>query len=42
MRFDAGTSLWFRRNIMRPFYQYLKDGAEADVAPSWPSRRTNA
>ena len=35
VRFDADTSLWFRRNILRPFLdQYLKDGApKADVAP---------
>jgi hypothetical protein len=35
VRFDADTSLWFRRNVLRPFLdQYLKDGApKADVAP---------
>jgi putative CocE/NonD family hydrolase len=35
VRWDADTSLWFRRNILRPFLdQYLKDGApKADIAP---------
>ncbi len=35
IRFDSDTSLWFRRNVLRPFLDhYLKDGAPPlDVAP---------
>jgi putative CocE/NonD family hydrolase len=35
VRWDSDTSLWFRRNVLRPFLdEHLKDGApKADLAP---------
>ncbi|HUP65464.1 MAG TPA: CocE/NonD family hydrolase [Thermoanaerobaculia bacterium] len=35
IRFDADTSLWFRRNVLRPFLDYYlkEDAPKHDVAP---------
>jgi putative CocE/NonD family hydrolase len=35
VRFDSDTSLWFRKNVLKPFLdEHLKDGApKADLAP---------